>query len=82
MEEDERPELVWWKCKKWALHILERFVYRYGNPANVEKEYSHFAQYYAKTFNGEHWSLIESSEFSGSEISLKLVPEKIYANSP
>lgn len=51
-EEDDRPELEWWKCKKWALHILERFVYRYGNPANAEKEYSRFAQYYSKTFNG------------------------------
>ncbi len=35
------------------VHILERFVYRYGNPVNAEKEYSHFAQYYAKTFNGQ-----------------------------
>uniref|UniRef100_A0A8C7U674 Importin 7 n=1 Tax=Oncorhynchus mykiss TaxID=8022 RepID=A0A8C7U674_ONCMY len=22
VDEDERPELPWWKCKKWALHIL------------------------------------------------------------
>lgn len=53
VDEDDRPELEWWKCKKWALHILERFIYRYGNPANAEKEYQRFAQYYARTFNGE-----------------------------
>lgn len=52
MDEDDRPELEWWKCKKWALHILERFVYRYGNPASVEKQYTKFAQFYSKTFNG------------------------------
>ena len=52
VDEFDRPELEWWKCKKWALHILERFIYRYGNPANAEKEYSQFAQYYSKTFNG------------------------------
>uniref|UniRef100_A0A674M9X7 Importin 7 n=1 Tax=Takifugu rubripes TaxID=31033 RepID=A0A674M9X7_TAKRU len=24
IKEDELPELPWWKCKKWALHILAR----------------------------------------------------------
>ncbi|KAG8438359.1 hypothetical protein GDO86_008876, partial [Hymenochirus boettgeri] len=24
VDEDDRPELPWWKCKKWALHILAR----------------------------------------------------------
>ncbi len=24
MDEEERPEAPWWKCKKWALHILCR----------------------------------------------------------
>ncbi|KAH7980095.1 hypothetical protein HPB49_013024 [Dermacentor silvarum] len=22
VDEDERPELPWWKCKKWAFHIV------------------------------------------------------------
>ena len=52
VDEEDRPELEWWKCKKWALHILERFIYRYGNPSNTEKSYRQFAQYYGKTFNG------------------------------
>uniref|UniRef100_A0A3Q3WVI6 Importin N-terminal domain-containing protein n=1 Tax=Mola mola TaxID=94237 RepID=A0A3Q3WVI6_MOLML len=29
IDEDERPELPWWKCKKWALHILARLFERY-----------------------------------------------------
>lgn len=24
VDEDERPELIWWKCKKWAVHILSK----------------------------------------------------------
>ncbi|KAG7250962.1 hypothetical protein CRUP_025644 [Coryphaenoides rupestris] len=27
-DEEERPELPWWKCKKWALHILARLFER------------------------------------------------------
>uniref|UniRef100_A0A8C9TCB4 Importin 8 n=1 Tax=Scleropages formosus TaxID=113540 RepID=A0A8C9TCB4_SCLFO len=42
VDEDDRPELVWWKCKKWALHIITRLFERYGSPGNVTKEYSEF----------------------------------------
>lgn len=28
-DEDERMELPWWKCKKWAMHILHRMFERY-----------------------------------------------------
>ena len=24
IDEDDRPDLIWWKCKKWSLHILAR----------------------------------------------------------
>lgn len=27
-DEDERVELPWWKCKKWAMHILHRMFER------------------------------------------------------
>nr|AAI55061.1 Ipo7 protein [Danio rerio] len=40
VDEDERPELPWWKCKKWALHILARLFERYGSPGNTTKEYT------------------------------------------
>ncbi|GJQ71192.1 hypothetical protein Trydic_g1090 [Trypoxylus dichotomus] len=50
-EEDERPDLSWWKCKKWALHILYRMFERYGSPGNVTKEYSEFAEWYLQTFS-------------------------------
>ncbi|CAH0383093.1 unnamed protein product [Bemisia tabaci] len=50
-DEDERPELPWWKCKKWAIHILHRLFERYGSPGNVSKEYNEFAQWYLKTFS-------------------------------
>lgn len=28
LDDDERAELPWWKCKKWALHILHRMFER------------------------------------------------------
>lgn len=51
IEEDERPELPWWKAKKWALHIMVRMFERYGSPNNVvTKEYEKFAEWYLQTF--------------------------------
>ncbi|CAH1785309.1 unnamed protein product [Owenia fusiformis] len=51
-DEEERPELPWWKCKKWALHILARSFERYGSPGNVTKEYNAFSEWYLKSFSG------------------------------
>ncbi|XP_028967822.1 importin-7 [Galendromus occidentalis] len=48
---DERPELIYWKIKKWALHIVTRCCERYGSPSSVSKEYKQFADYYVKTFS-------------------------------
>jgi hypothetical protein len=50
-DEEERANLEWWKCKKWALHILCRFFDRYSNPGNVEEQYNMFSKYYLQTFN-------------------------------
>ncbi|CAG9771004.1 unnamed protein product [Ceutorhynchus assimilis] len=50
-DEDERPDLPWWKCKKWALHILYRMFERYGSPGHVSKEYHEFAEWYLQTFS-------------------------------
>uniref|UniRef100_A0A3B3SL01 Importin 8 n=1 Tax=Paramormyrops kingsleyae TaxID=1676925 RepID=A0A3B3SL01_9TELE len=50
VDEDDRPELVWWKCKKWALHIINRLFERYGSPGNVTKEYFEFADFFLKTY--------------------------------
>lgn len=50
VEEDERHELPWWKCKKWAMHIMYRMFERYGSPGNVTKEYTEFAEWYLQTF--------------------------------
>lgn len=52
VDEDERPDTPWWKCKKWATKILYRIFERYGSPNNVSKEYKEFAEYYLKTFSG------------------------------
>jgi len=30
VDEEERPQLIWWKRKKWALHTLTRLFERYG----------------------------------------------------
>lgn len=50
IDEDDRPELVWWKCKKWALHIVTRLFERYGSPGNVTKEYFEFSEFFLKTY--------------------------------
>lgn len=35
VDEDYRPELPWWKAKKWALHIVVRMFERYDQLAMV-----------------------------------------------
>ncbi|XP_020033722.1 importin-8 isoform X1 [Castor canadensis] len=50
IDEDDRPELVWWKCKKWALLIVARLFERYGSPGNVTKEYFEFSEFFLKTY--------------------------------
>lgn len=50
VDEDERTELPWWKCKKWALHILARLFERYGSPGNTTKEYAEFAELFLKEY--------------------------------
>ncbi|MBN3273221.1 IPO7 protein, partial [Polyodon spathula] len=50
VDEDDRPELPWWKCKKWALHILARIFERYGSPGNVSKDYTEFAELFLKGY--------------------------------
>ncbi|XP_066600372.1 importin-7 [Prorops nasuta] len=52
LDDDERAEMAWWKCKKWALHILYRIFERYGSPGNVTKEYKDFSEWYLRTFSG------------------------------
>jgi len=51
VDEEDRPELCWWKCKKWALHILARAFERYGSPGNTTKDYNDFADWYLKSFS-------------------------------
>ncbi|XP_067012437.2 importin-7 [Anabrus simplex] len=51
VDEEDRVDLPWWKCKKWALHILHRMFERYGSPGSVTKEYKEFAEWYLKTFS-------------------------------
>ena len=50
VEEEERPELVWWKAKKWAMHLLARVFERYGSPGNVEGKYKEFAEVYMRHY--------------------------------
>lgn len=48
---DDRPDLIWWKCKKWSFHLLSRIFERYGSPNNVAKEYKQFSEWFIKTFS-------------------------------
>lgn len=53
VDPEDRPDLIWWKCKKWALHLLSRIFERYGSPNNVQKEYKKFAEWYIVKFSPE-----------------------------
>lgn len=52
VDEEYRIDLPWWKCKKWALHIMYRMFERYGSPGNVTKDYKEFSEWYLETFSG------------------------------
>uniref|UniRef100_A0A914L4I4 Importin N-terminal domain-containing protein n=1 Tax=Meloidogyne incognita TaxID=6306 RepID=A0A914L4I4_MELIC len=48
--EDERDGTIWWKCKKWAMKIVQRVFERYGNKGNVDKAYLSFAEEYSRSY--------------------------------
>lgn len=48
---EDRTDLIWWKCKKWSLHLLTRIFERYGSPNTVNKEYKSFAEWYIQRFS-------------------------------
>ncbi|XP_039266742.2 importin-7-like [Styela clava] len=50
VDELERPDLPWWKCKKWALHILTRVFERYGSPGTVSQEYNQFSEFFLRRY--------------------------------
>ena len=35
IDDEDKPSLIWWKQKKWALHILTRLFERYGSPGMI-----------------------------------------------
>ncbi|KAJ6221341.1 hypothetical protein RDWZM_007153 [Blomia tropicalis] len=47
---EERYELCWYKCKKWAIHTLVRIFERYCSKT-AQKEYKSFGAWYIKTFS-------------------------------
>ena len=38
IDEEDKPQLIWWKQKKWALHTLTRVFERYGSPGKKLRE--------------------------------------------
>ena len=52
IETEERSAVIWWKEKKWVMHILTRIFERYGSPGNVLAEYKDFSEWFIKTFSG------------------------------
>ncbi|UJR37907.1 hypothetical protein I4U23_030595 [Adineta vaga] len=62
LDEDDRADHPWWKCKKWALHILIRTFERHGSPANLPKgpssERLEFANFYLKGFSAKVITLV------------------------
>ncbi|CAF1060914.1 unnamed protein product [Adineta ricciae] len=62
LDEDDRADHPWWKCKKWALHILIRTFERHGSPANLPKgsaaDRVEFANFYLKGFSAKIITLV------------------------
>jgi len=50
-DEDDRPQLPWWKAKKWAITVLCKVFDRYGCPGSEEKIYNKFADFYDKHYS-------------------------------
>lgn len=51
VDEGERPELPWWKCNKWALHIVIRICERYASAGFHSKEFREFADLFINLRN-------------------------------
>ncbi|CAM9943138.1 unnamed protein product, partial [Ectocarpus fasciculatus] len=47
-EEDDRVNWPWWKAKKWAGNIAQRFFTRYGQPHYAEENMTDFAEAFSK----------------------------------
>ncbi|KAK5966443.1 hypothetical protein GCK32_005360, partial [Trichostrongylus colubriformis] len=45
-DREERAQTVWWKCKKWAIILLDRIFDRYGSPNQVPVNYNDFAKHF------------------------------------
>ncbi|PIO74938.1 hypothetical protein TELCIR_03041 [Teladorsagia circumcincta] len=45
-DREERAHTVWWKCKKWAIKLLDRIFDRYGSPNQVPVSYVVFAKHF------------------------------------
>ncbi|CDW56066.1 importin 7 [Trichuris trichiura] len=48
VDPDDRPQLVWWKIKKWAGRLMGRMLERFNYPKNSTPEYKPFAELYSK----------------------------------
>lgn len=46
VDEDERNQWPWWKCKKRVMTILTRFFQRWGNPKNVGEDLQILPQFF------------------------------------
>ena len=74
----ERPELIWWKEKKWAMHILTRIFERYGSPGNVMAEYKEFSEWFLRTFSAgilDSVLKVLAAHSSGSYVSPRVVQQ-------
>ncbi|VDP29974.1 unnamed protein product, partial [Heligmosomoides polygyrus] len=52
-DRDERAHTVWWKCKKWAIKLLDRVFDRYGSPNQVPVNYVVFAKHFLTKWSSD-----------------------------
>jgi len=47
---EQRRQWSWWKCKKWALHVVNRMYNRYGDPRMLKKDRRPLAHLFTKQY--------------------------------
>ncbi|KAJ5068551.1 d-importin 7/ranbp7 [Anaeramoeba ignava] len=47
---EERIHYIWWKCKKWVLHIFNRLFQRFGDTKIVQDRYKDFSSVFMSKY--------------------------------
>ncbi|PAA51080.1 hypothetical protein BOX15_Mlig004581g1 [Macrostomum lignano] len=52
VDPEDRPELCWWKAKKWSMHCLQAWFEKFGPNDDLSKRDASFGDWYVKAVPG------------------------------